>query len=431
MGATFSGWIPTVSGALSFSTFGDVSHPPRAKRANRSDGNTRYLICYRAKDCSDVLLPVRSLLGPILLRLRGKLRFLCVASAPIGETGTQDVLRGQVFIFDDRKIWREHVLPRVAEAQTKLTKFKYGVDGVDLATYFGARFQTLLDELPTYSAFNASFTVTRTGMAELIVPDPMVVRSGAPRLPTEEPKRRHVTHLIAAQLFFFLRDIGHRHQHHDPNTDTIVDLYDTTNKDPFDWKLQTLFALYRKVISYKRIRERGSYSASLGVVAYANTFRALIEDGISKIDAQKLPKFYSENVVASVRAIDAEMERTQEEKIGDQDVTRELILAALAIVIAVVGVFQVTDYKVLQRPAEVLYLIAGLLIGSPIATLLGIIAIMTIIRFVTGLKNPANFAVFRFLLRILQPLHFRVVIAAFALAGIVLLILLFLILAVF
>src|SRR6266849_3244457 len=116
MPTIFHGWIPTVSGALSFSTFGDVSHPPRAISANRTDRSNRYLVCYRARDCSDTILPLRSFFGPLFLNLRGKLWFVCVAESRTMPLAGRETLLGRVFIFHDKKIWRKHVEPLVRDA---------------------------------------------------------------------------------------------------------------------------------------------------------------------------------------------------------------------------------------------------------------------------------------------------------------------------
>lgn len=210
---SFVGWTPTVSGALSFAAYGDVSHPPRSKNANRTDGATRYLIAYRAKDYSDVLLPFRTLLGPLFFGLRGKLWFLCVARSDADGRGDQQLLRGNVFIFHDRTLWRDIIEPRVRTVQVKLRSFRYGVDASSLSNYFEADYASLLAACPGASAFNAAFEVTRTGITTIYLDHPMITAPTAPALPTVEPSRSHITHILTSQIFFFLRDIGHRHQH--------------------------------------------------------------------------------------------------------------------------------------------------------------------------------------------------------------------------
>jgi hypothetical protein len=408
MPATFFGWIPTVSGALSFSAFGDTSHPPRAISANRADRNTRYFVCYRARDCSDILIPFRSKLGPWFFNLSGKLWFVCIGKCET-RNGTQETMEGQVLIFHDRDLWRNNVGNIVRSAQDLLKGYRYG-NHPNIQNYFEPTFVELVDQLPALSAFNASFTITRVGFTTLQLADKMELHHTAPSLPDAQPARDHVKHILAAQLFFFLRDIGHRHQHHDPYTDTIVDLWPEA-KDPFYWKLQTLFSLYRKVISYKRIKSPNSFTASLGVCAYADTFRALIEEHATPAQLARMPHFHSENVRNSIHAVDYEMNRRREIVISSSAITRELILTSIALVIAIVGVFQIVDSKLPFKPANVLYVLAEFLITSPIFTI-GIVA-GSIFAVRMLIHNPLNNRFVRWLFRLVQTFDLRFTIAIF------------------
>lgn len=413
MPATFFGWIPTVSGALSFSAFGDTSHAPRAVSANRADRSTRYLVCYRARDCSDILIPFKSKLGPWFFNLSGKLWFVCVGKCET-RNGKQETMEGQVLIFHDRELWRSNAGNVVRDAQTLLKSYRYGTQP-DIQKHFEHSFGEMIDQLPALSAFNAKFTINRFGFTSLELADDMEVHHTAPTMPDQQPSRDHVKHILAAQLFFFLRDIGHRHQHHDPYTDTIVDLWPETPRDPFYWKLQTLFSLYRKVISYKRLKAPESFTASLGVTAYADTFRGLIEENATPAQLARMPHFHSENVRNSIHAVDYEMNRRREIASGSSAVTRELILASIALVIAVVGVFQIVEEKVPYKPAKVLFILADFLITSPIFTVGlvagGIFAVRMMIH------NPSNNRLVRWLFRLVQTFDLRFAIVIFASLG--------------
>lgn len=410
MPATFFGWIPTVSGALSFSAFGDTSHPPRAISANRTDRKTRYLVSFRARDCSDILVPFKSKLGPWFFNLSGKLWFVCVGKCET-RNGTQELMEGQVLIFHDRDLWRNNVGKIVRDAQELLKDYRYGTHP-NIENYFEHRYVELIDQLPALSAFNATFNITRIGFTKLQLADKMELHHGAPSLPDAQPARDHVKHILAAQLFFFLRDIGHRHQHHDPYTDTIVDLWPETPKDPFYWKLQTLFSLYRKVISYKRVKSPSSITASLGVCAYADTFRALIADTATPAQLARMPQFYSENVRNSIHAVDYEMNRRRELNISSSAVTRELILTSIALVIAIVGVFQIVQTKLTFQPAKVLFVLAEFLVTSPILTL-GLVG-GSIFGVRVLIHNPLNNRILRWFFRLAQTFDLRFTIFFFA-----------------
>jgi hypothetical protein len=400
----FFGWVPTVAGALSFSAFGETSHKPRAISANRADRRTRYLVCYRGRDCSDILLPFRSVVGPWFLNLSGKLWFVCVAKATTSEEGLQEDFQGRVLIFHDRQIWRSNVEVNVRDAQSFLRSYRYS-NQPNIENHFEQRFVDLCDQLPALSAFNAKFKVSRTGFTELVLEDPMELHPSAPKLPDTQPSRDHVRHILAAQLFFFIRDIGHRHQHHDPYTDTIADLWPDQPGDPFNWKLRTLFSLYRKVIAYKRLKSADAFTASLGVAAYADTFRKLVEDAATAKQKERLPPFYVENVRKSIQAVDYEMSRKREISLAATAVTRELILTGLALMIAIVGVFQIVETKLKAEPATILYFLAQYLITSPILTLsIGA-------GFIWGarllIQNPAQSRWVRWLVRLVQTFDLR------------------------
>jgi hypothetical protein len=413
MPSIFRGWIPTVSGALSFSALGDANYLPRAISANRSDRHTRYLVCFRGRDCSDIVLPFKKILGPKLLGLQGKLWFVCIASSTSVIAGDQDTINGRVFIFSNKTKWNDELLPILRSAQNRLRAYQYGIDGA-LQNYFQQTFDELIDELPSLSSFNVVFAISRKGFCEIHVEDDMKISNDAPRIPDIQPRRNHVTHILAAQIFFFLRDIGHRHQHHNPNTDTIVDVWPDNPEDPFEWKLQTLFSLYRKVISYKRLRERSSFASSLGVVAYADTFRGIIEFDAPAAERNRLPKFYSENVTSSIQAIDEEMRRRHEQIQYASQITRELLLASFGLIIAITAIFLVVDKKVDATPSYTLYFIAKMLATQPIITLALIGGIILSARQVHD--NVANHRLVRWLFRLLQPLKLSLVITIFSLA---------------
>jgi hypothetical protein len=248
----------------------------------------------------------------------------------------------------------------------------------------------------------------------------MVTAANAPKLPESAETRRHIRHVLAAQLFFFLRDIGHRHQHHDPNTDTIVDLYESTDQDDFYWKLRTLYALYRKIIVFKRVRERALYASSLGVLAYARTFRKIATANASEEEAARLPYFFDENVVASINAADMDEERRQSHRLASQGIVREMTLAALAILIAAIGVFQVTEYKVPVRPSDSLYFVAEMIITQPILSLVVVgVFIWAFLAFL-GRWDVTRSGAVRFIFRLVQPFDIKVAIAVFALLAVTL-----------
>jgi hypothetical protein len=75
--------------------------------------------------------------------------------------------------------------------------------------------------------------------------------------------------MLASQVYFFLRDICHIHQHHADSSDTISDVTDCTDEEDA-WKRETLYSLYRWVIQQKRAKRVEAYFSAKGVLSYAH-----------------------------------------------------------------------------------------------------------------------------------------------------------------
>jgi len=235
----FRGWVPAVSGRLSFRAFGQSSFPTKAVSANRSDGKTSYIVCYQRRDASDVVLPFKSALAPLMLKLKGDFYFVCIAKTVHHEGRRQEFLDGWLILFENTEVWKNHVAPMLKELQDHIRQYRAYSLSCSLDEHVATKYQATINRAKTLSSFNAQFSLSRSGTVSIAVPLKPVVSSKAPAFPKDTPNRGHMMHLLSAQLFFFLRDIGHRHQHHDPKTDTISDLHRIDKvDDDFNWRLR-------------------------------------------------------------------------------------------------------------------------------------------------------------------------------------------------
>jgi hypothetical protein len=100
----FRGWVPTVSGELSFSSFGISVTPTPAITANVSDRKSRYIICYQARDSSDVILPFKSFLEKYFLKLDGKMWFVCLAKTGEFESKKREIFKGHLFVYHNEDL---------------------------------------------------------------------------------------------------------------------------------------------------------------------------------------------------------------------------------------------------------------------------------------------------------------------------------------
>lgn len=85
---------------------------------------------------------------------------------------------------------------------------------------------------------------------------------------------------IARQVFYFAKDIAHTHSHHEPESDQIVHLartkpgrYDTPEKCETYWRNETQWGLSRVFEQLHRASGIGAQRRSLGILAYADAFQ--------------------------------------------------------------------------------------------------------------------------------------------------------------
>lgn len=105
MKTAYRGWIPTVTGRLSFSHFGDCKLR-RSQSLSRADGISRILIVRQRRTIWDVMLPTWKPFERAV-GLRGSAQFICVAKTFDVGADRQGVLRGHAYIISDMDRWKE------------------------------------------------------------------------------------------------------------------------------------------------------------------------------------------------------------------------------------------------------------------------------------------------------------------------------------
>lgn len=354
----FKGWVPAVSGRLSFRAFGQTSFPTNAVTANRSDGKTSYIVCYQKRDASDVVLPFKSVLSPLMLKLKGDFHFVCIAKTTHDGDRNQEFLEGWLVIFQDSETWKNHVLRIINELQGHIRKYRAYAHEVTLDEYSNRKFDATIKEILPMSSFNAAFSLSRSGTTSIAIPEKPIVSAKAPALPKDKFHRGHMMHVLSAQLFFFLRDIGHRHQHHDPKTDTISDLHRlNTVENDFTWRLNTLHSMYRKVIDLKRAPHSDTLANAMGVIAYATTFECICREELGKNKAKKLPIYYSTQTKDSISAAKSALELSYTEYVRKRDGRRGLLLSFLGAIFAFVALLSLAkDANNIEADPFLLYI---------------------------------------------------------------------------
>lgn len=401
MPQVFKAWVPNVSGALSFSAIGSGCYPDHPVRANIGDQKIRYLVAYQRRELIDAI-------SPFFARRRGYLGefvCLCVASSSDDPMDTSDLLQGKLFIFHDLVQWETSVQPLVVSAQEKLREFAGVMTGAALlSTSFGPTVSNLHSLLPAFSSFFIDFSLTRSGIASLSIPDDYEahISPSAPIFPTDTLQRQHAERVVCSQLFFFLKDLCHNHQHHDPKADTIVDIHPANGND-LEWRAKVLRVLYRKIIEFKRNSRGASFHSSLGILLYAKSFRGITFREMKK----ELPPVIQDELLED--AIKAGIQNTCFSV--ESDTTKNnlnLYIAILTFLLTVSMLLSLTDYKVKNPHPFLMYL--GDFLVQKTALLLGFFGLIYILgnmKF-SGKFDLADYKISRNVLIFLQPLDQRV-----------------------
>lgn len=241
----FCGWVPTVTGHLSFTTLATGSFPSRCWR--RECG--KRFVAVQRRDLLDVLVPYaesvevinyfREKLSNIVVGISG--RFWYILDAVEAEDG--ETLKGIIHMVP-----ATNNKPFVKQLKTWLANTG-ALSGVD----------QMMHSTKNASCYTVKFSLERGGKASLF--------------PETNGQGSELRHLLANQTFFFLKDISHVHQHHHPSHDAITEVCEISDKHSKEhWVTQTQFSLYRAIIRFKRFKNEKALFRAAGILAYAQSF---------------------------------------------------------------------------------------------------------------------------------------------------------------
>lgn len=342
----YKGWIPTVTGRLSFSHFGECNRFSRYTRSiNRADHQSRYLLVYQTRDTSDVLLPFKRWLAEPLLKIRGNLEFVCIAKTEDLPDDPQAKLVGRIFIIDYKMRWRRDVKNTIVACRDRLRSYTFNPETPSIKSFYESDHLNAQKICSQYCLFQASFVLERNGIVEFHVNEQMERAENAPILPTDPDEALHIRHILTAQLFYFLRDIGHRHRHHDASTDTIVDLYEVNEpRNEMTWRRSTLFSIYRRIIANKRLDDVETHFRSLGLLAYAKAFKHIWRETRSD-KTNELPTFYDDALEESVRASELDMEAKANARTHAAGALRNWTISILSLFLSTAALLEIAPER--------------------------------------------------------------------------------------
>lgn len=244
----YSGWVPTVTGNLSFTTIGCGSFPTKSLRRDTENG---YAV-YQRRDLLDVLVPYaddaqvaaffREHIANWVLGISGKFSFVLLAET----AESSDACSGKILMISDA------VSPGVG----KLIRAQFTDSIADTSR------RQIEEVCSSGILFTAKFRLERRGHVEIETDDAAT---------KEYADSASLDHLLANQAFYFLKDIAHVHQHHEPKHDAITEVH-RVEADDTQWIYSTEHDLYRAIIRYKRFRNEKALFRASGILAYAKSF---------------------------------------------------------------------------------------------------------------------------------------------------------------
>lgn len=248
-----------MSGRLAFSEYGNINYPTKAQKWVYADSRNRFIICLQKRYLSDITIPILSYSPELLdfidnyiFKKTGKMWMCATASYDRDENS----LSGIVGIFG-KKIWKKN--------KFKIIGYGNALDDTLSIQDNPQQFINNVDEFNSDSAFaTAEYKILRNGKIKITSIKPGNKENIEWTEKTEEN--------LASQIYYFLKDCLHKHQHHSKKTDSILSIY-KINSDKCvsaqekEWKLDVLYTLYRKVINRRRNGSLVDLSESLGVLS--------------------------------------------------------------------------------------------------------------------------------------------------------------------
>lgn len=225
----FKGWIPSVTGRLSFSQIGQVTSSRLHNSDYEQSNDGCYLYCYeiRTAKIDDSIFKFKSILKRlfgvnVVFELTGKSEFI---------NHNQPKLIGKVNCYI-------------------LNKHRWAITP-----------GMLQEHKPT---FGLSFVIERNGIVKL---HNLIIDNN--NLDFEGYDNKHLVKEFVSQCYFFLKDMIHRHRHHSGGHDTFIE----PQFDMEGWENKIAYQLGKRIIRRPINGNVESYQSTLGIIAYLRAFQ--------------------------------------------------------------------------------------------------------------------------------------------------------------
>lgn len=266
---TYAGWVPNITGQLSFSLIGLRGGSGGCVTANDEivpDANPphRIVLLTQKRVTRDIPLPFR-----LFFPAREKQYILVAETAgtkrPTLANGKVEacpdelgMLKGKVFVVPYHHDETERRFAKRTVAAVRKVIVSAALRGSDIVALRDEVFQALgRGRQSGVTILEASFELYRTGELRVTIPA------------SERPA-------LARQVYYFVKDASHRHYHHRRSSDNLLPLCPAPPDDDETWRRNTLWALTRTVLEARRRDKLEGYKSAIGVLAYAEAFQGLL-----------------------------------------------------------------------------------------------------------------------------------------------------------
>jgi hypothetical protein len=306
---SWAGWIPTVSGQLSFSIIGHSSAAKNCAFVNETPPGTdsaskvRHIILHQNRTAPD--FPYWNFLTRLFYP-GAVYDFVCVASTaeaeiqvmlppdPAGNPrvkgveNAQGVLQGKIHVMLRERIRRvrKRNLSFIKRLKTSIWQARAD-DIAQAAAIIGNRLagqSSREEDQSVPPLLVADFSLYRTGEFRLTVDETawsLIVTEG----PNQETDLENLFDTIPNQIFFFMKDVVHRHYHHDGSSDQMLSLSRQDGdfgEHEIGWRRRTLWGLVRVIMQYRRAGHWPDLQKAKGVAAYAEAFQVSFANCVRK-----------------------------------------------------------------------------------------------------------------------------------------------------
>lgn len=333
MDHNFKGWVPTVTGRLSFSL---IRGNEEGYNCNLNTNINRFLIGTSKRYLSDSVFP--KFIIRHLLNHEPDYWFVCLASSGNNPASSSDSLEGKIFIFDNKLRWQ-----KVNTFLKNKVNLLENASNDDLNIIFKEIITESNERLLNQSISACDFVLKRNGITELRISQEILEKTSpeAPKTSVNSNDEFDNIKNRCAQMFFFLKDLTHIHQHHASSMDTLVTVYPITDNKDCRWKSETLRVLQRKILEYKRLISRdsngGAHSirdSALGTLSYMKSFIKICEDEDNK---KPEPLWNIEFLESSILAAQESQKNKLQAQIRAGDISQSWFLALLSLIFSFVG----------------------------------------------------------------------------------------------